>query len=106
MFARFKPRSRILLLAFVFLYIIGFVVLSIAGKREDLTVEGGSEYGVWRAKWCWVMGKLPNGKQDYSLSPVGSFYLPLVLIDINFVHKTRLSYSMQGDGYRIHYDSP
>lgn len=82
------------------LYVISYAVLSLAGEYHEIEDIHGRRFAVWHPQLCRSEIKW-RGKPGTVITWIGGFYLPLLVIDNKFIHPTKITYSVQGDGYDV-----
>ena len=74
--------------AWVAVYIVVYGLLSRRGGFIDGNFGGSDNRSIWYPAYCGEAYRSPMGRQKCSLRPLGWFFLPLVLVDRTFVHRT------------------
>lgn len=78
---RFKFSKLIIFL--ILIYFFSYLTLRQFGKYETVVFEGGGESITWRSKFFWDKYTL-NHKVFFSLTNIGWFYSPLLIVDCVF----------------------
>lgn len=71
------------------IYIVVYCWLAWHGSYIDANFGGNDNRSVWYPAYCGEAYRSPMGRQKCSLRPLGSFFLPLILVDRVLIHHTR-----------------
>jgi hypothetical protein len=70
-------------------YVIMYGVLSWHGSYIDANLGGSDNRSIWYPAHCGEAYRAPSGRQRSSLRPLGWFFVPLLLADRWFIHRTQ-----------------
>jgi hypothetical protein len=74
--------------AWLAVYVIAYSFLSWHGRYIDANLGGSDNRSIWYPAYCGEAFRSPVGRQKSTFRPLGWFFLPLVVIDRPFVHRT------------------
>ena len=84
----------------VLAYVGSYSFLSFGGQYSEVENMHGTKWAVWHPVLCRRQTTWRNLTVT-DITWTGGFYLPLLLIDNKLVHPTKLTYSVNGDGFRV-----
>ena len=91
---------KFFLLALV-IYILSYCYFSIQGRYYEIDLQDGRSFAIWSPKELIIYQKTRNNKTILHDSSLTIPYIPLLLLDRHFIHKTKLTVSVKGDEKRI-----
>jgi hypothetical protein len=86
------------------LYVGSYAVFSLTGYYHETEDLHGRKFAVWHPRFCRTETTWRN-LPSTNITWAGGLYLPLLLVDNKFIHPTRLTFSVKGDGFRVAYIS-
>jgi hypothetical protein len=82
-------KSRGLMVAWFAAYVVTYSVLSWQGTYIDANLGGNDNRSIWYPAHCGEAYQSRAGRQKSTLKPLGWFFLPMVIADRWFVHRTQ-----------------
>ena len=77
------------LIAWLVVYTLTYGIFSWRGQYVDANHGGNDNRSIWYPVHCGGAYLAPSGRQRTALNPAGWFFLPLVLADRWFIHRTQ-----------------
>lgn len=71
-------------------YLASYMGLSVCGQYVSVNQGGSDNREIWFAQGCGGSRIGVVGRPKYYLSPLGLFYLPLVLLDQGLIHRDQI----------------
>jgi hypothetical protein len=84
-----SKRRGILLLVFIGAYVVSYAVLSWRGSYIGHNQGGSDNRDTWFPAYCAEPYISPAGRQKVSLTALGWFFLPAMLVDQWVIHRTQ-----------------
>lgn len=97
-------RSKIvatLVCGLLFTYILAYSIFSYHGRYYEIAQPDGRTLAIYAPRHLVVYVQLRHNKKGLKIANLGNIFLPLIILDRNFIHATRLTVSAKGDGKRV-----
>ncbi len=85
---RRSRRRAVVLLACIGVYVLSYAVLSWRGGYMGHNQGGSDNWDTWFPAYCAERYTSPAGRQKVSLTALGWLFLPAMLVDQWFIHRT------------------